>query len=206
MSADDAAVVSSIAAAVSALITLGAVIVAVRSFRASRKDSQKADENAAEDRRAQSRPMLVPELQQEHLSHGTVNFVLRNWGRSAASDVHIDFLDPGPPADLDTLPDDSMLKWLYRSYAAPVTLWPPRWQLSHVYIWGVDDDESSERTLTLRLRYKGPDGHDYSDEFTIDPAPILSQTASAGSEPAKSDLNGWVKDIGTSLRALVRKM
>ena len=109
---------------------------------------QEADANAAEDRRAQSRPMLVPELKKEHLSTGAVNSVIRNWGRSAASDVHVEVIDPVPPADLDTLQDDEMLEWLYRSYAAPITLWPPRWQLRHVHIWGVNDDKAKTRTLT----------------------------------------------------------
>lgn len=150
--------------------------------------------------------MLVPELKKEHLSTGAVNSVIRNWGRSAASDVHVEVIDPVPPADLDTLQDDEMLEWLYRSYAAPITLWPPRWQLRHVHIWGVNDDKAKTRTLTLRLRHTGSDGHDYSEEFTLDPAPVLSQTQSASSQPSTDDLNGWVKDIGTSLRALVRTM
>ncbi|MBD5831741.1 hypothetical protein DXX98_13075 [Janibacter melonis] len=147
--------------------------------------------------------MLVPELQKEHLSTGAVNSVIRNWGQSAASDVHVDVIDPAPPADLDTLQNDVMLKWLYRSYAAPITLWPPRW-LRCVQIWGVNDDKARTRTLSLGLWYEGSDGYDDSEAFTRDPAPVLFRAQGASSQPCEDDLNGWVKDIGTSLRALAR--
>lgn len=205
MTADQAAVVSSIVAAISAVLTLVAVVVAVLALKAAREDSKQADQNSAEDRRSQSRPMLVPELQKEHLTKGAVNFVIRNWGRSAAVNVRVEVMQPQPTAEVDDLPDDDMLKWLYRSYSAPITLWPPSWQMSHVYIWG-PGDERRESTLSLRLRYDGPDGHPYSEQFNLDPAPLLTQTASNPSPPSKDDLTGWVKDAAVSLRALTRKI
>lgn len=204
MSADQAAVLSSIASAISALLTLVAVTVAVLSLRASREDSRQADANSAEDRRAQSRPMLVPEFQKEPLSQGAVNFVIRNWGRSAATNVTVDWLSPTPPADLATLPNDNVLKWLYRSYVAPIALWPPRWRMSHVYIWGHDDKKGRESIVKVRVSYQGPDGHSYSEDFTLDPGPILSQTQSSPSKPGSSDWPAWVKDAALSLRAISR--
>lgn len=202
MSPETAATVSSIAAALSAVLTLVAVVVAVLSLQASREDAKQADRNAAEDRRAQSRPMLLPELQKEHLSHGVVNFVMRNWGRSAATNVRVEFTDPQPVDDLESLPDDDMLKWLHRSYASPITLWPPQWKMSHVYV-ALNDPR---RKLTLQVNYEGPDGNVYSDDFTLDPAPLMSQTESGLSKPKNGDLPGWVKDLATSLRAIARKM
>lgn len=204
MSADQAAVLSAIASAISALLTLGAVIVAALALKTSLKESKQADANAAEDRRAQSRPMLVPEFQKEPLSHGAVNFAIRNWGRSAATNVQVDWLSPAPPTDLTMLPEDNLLKWLYRSYSTPITLWPPKWRMSHVFIWGPEDKEGREATVKVRLSYDGPDGHSYSDEFTLDPAPILSQTQSGPSKPPSNDWTAWVKDAALSLRAVAR--
>lgn len=205
MSADTAAVVSSIAAAISAFLTLVAVGVAVASLKAAEKETKQANQNAAEDRRVRDRPLLVPELEKEHLTHGATNFVIRNWGRSAAVNVRIKFVDPEPPSDIDDLPGDDMLKWIFQAYNAPITLWPPNWRMSHVYIWGPEDQRRKSK-LSFALTYEGPDRHPYSDQFTLDPAPFLTQTSSGPSRPSKDDTDGWVKDAATSLRAIARKI
>jgi hypothetical protein len=76
MTSETAATVSAVAAAVSTALTLVVVVVAVRSLAATRKDS-----------RDRSRPVIVPELQRELLSHGTTNLLIRNLGASVAADV-----------------------------------------------------------------------------------------------------------------------
>lgn len=202
MEPDTAALISSLAAATSAVLTLLAVVVAVLSLKASREDAKNADESAAKDRQAQTRPMILPEFQKEYLSEKTLNLVIRNWGRSAATDVRIEVLEPALDRDVEDLPDSDMLKWLHRSYAAPISLWPPQWRMTHVYA-GIDDER---RTVALRVSYSGPDGHGYSDEFKLDPKPLMSQTESNRSAPSTTDTDGWVKDIGYTLRAIARRM
>lgn len=202
MEPDTAALISTIAAAVSAVLTLFAVVVAVLSLKGSREDAQAADESAAKDRQAQTRPMIVPEFQKEYLADKTLNLVIRNWGQSAATDVRVDVLEPSLDRNIEDLSDRDMLKWLHRSYAAPISLWPPQWRMTHVYA-GINDER---RPLALRVSYSGPDGHGYSDEFKLDPIPLMSQTESGRSAPSKTDTDGWVKDIGFTLRAIARKM
>lgn len=201
MSTETAAIVSSIAAAVSAGLTLIAVTVAVLSLRASRRNAMQADRNAAEDRRTRSRPMLLPELQKEHLAPGVVNFVMQNWGRSAATNVRVEFIAPQPPDDIESLPDEDMMKWLHRSYGSTIALWPPKWKMSHVYV----TSDGPRPELTLQVEYEGPDGHEYWNKFTLDPGPLMSQTQSNPSKPKNGDLHGWAKDVATSLRAISRQ-
>lgn len=75
--------------------------------------------------------MLVPELRKEPLGHGTVNLTLKNWGRSAATNVQIEVVNPRPPARIDDLPNDNMLKWIYPAYRTPIILWPPSWEMTY---------------------------------------------------------------------------
>ena len=130
MSPDAAAVVSAIAAAASAVLTLIAVVIAAATLIGARKDAQRATAQAETDRREDLRPYLTPELERELLTHGTLNLVIKNWGRTAARDVQVAFTPP-PPTDLVSLPDSDMMKWLYEAYAKPITLWPPRWRTGH---------------------------------------------------------------------------
>lgn len=202
MEPETAALISSLAAAVSAVLTLIAVVTAVLSLSASRQDAKNAEKNAAEDRRAQDRPLIVPEFQKEYLSDRTLNFVIRNWGRSAATNVRIEILEPALDGDVEDLANSDVLKWLHRSYATPISLWPPEWRMTHVYA-GIADER---RALALRVSYLGPDGHGYSEEFRVDPTPLMSQTEIGRSEPNSRDADGWFRDIGRTLRAIARKM
>lgn len=214
MSPDAASTISAIAAAISAGLTLAAVIVAVLSLRGSRQDARDAASraaaaaalattNAENDRREEIRPYLTPQLERELLSHGTLNLVVKNWGRTAARDVQVTFTPP-PPADVDSLPSDNMMKWLYQAYSTPITLWPPQWRLSNVYRAGQDDVGPVE----LRITYTGPDGHSYIEDFKLDPEPLLKTTESnmsdpTGSDPAKRQ-DAWLKRITHALESLVR--
>ncbi len=205
MSADAAAVVSAIAAAASAVLTLIAVVIAAATLIGARKDAQRATAQAETDRREDLLPYLTPELERELLSHGTLNLVIKNWGRTAARDVQVAFTPP-PPTDLVSLPDSDMMTWLYEAYAKPITLWPPRWRMTNVYRAGQDETAP----VSLKITYEGPDGHQYEDDFTLDPAPLLKTTASSPSDPSTSDpgarQEAWLKRIARGLEALTRTM
>lgn len=187
MNADLAATISAAAAAVSTLLTLAAVLVAVGTLRAARDDS-----------RERSRPVIVAQLQRELLSPGAINLVLRNFGMSVATDVSVRF-DP-PPSGIDDLPDSDMWKWLYQAYASPIATWAPGWSLTNVVRAGHDDIEA----FTVVLDYSGPDGTAYRESVNLDPIPILKTTSAAPSDtedPAK-----LAQQAIHVLRALVRTL
>lgn len=187
MDESTAVVISALAAAASALLTLLAVAVAVRTLNASRDDS-----------RERSRAFVVPELRRELLSQGTINMRIRNVGPTSARDVEVQF-DPPPPAELEELPDDNMWKWVYRAYAKKIDTWPPGWTLSNVVRAGHDD--ISEFSVTVS--YSGIDGTKYRDTFRLDPEPLLRSTASSPSDTGDAP-NGWEKRKVRALEALVQ--
>lgn len=206
MSPDEAAVVSAIAAAVSAVVTLIAVGIAAGTLVGARKDAAAAAKQAADDRRERLRPILTPELERELLSRGTFNLVIRNWGKSPARDVRVTF-DPAPPNDLDKLSNEKMLKWLYQAYKKPIPLWPPRWKMTNVIRSGHEDIE----TLNLVIAYAGPDGHPYSETFSLDPTPLLKTTTSHQSDPLSTmpldeRQDAWLKRITHAIEALLRTL
>lgn len=215
MTPETASTVSAIAAGISAALTLTTVVIAVLTLRGARADSEAAAERSRQDaaeradraereRRERIRPVLTPEFERELLtSSGTLNLVIRNWGASPARDVAVTF-DPPPPTDLEALPHENMMRWLYQAYERPISLWPSQWRMSNVYRAGYD----TVGPLTLTIAYLGPDGHRYADEFHLDPAPLLKTTSSTPSDPTTKDLDerldAWAKRITRALEALVR--
>lgn len=187
MTSETAATVSAVAAAVSTVLTLVVVVVAVRSLAATRKDS-----------RDRSRPVIVPELQRELLSHGTINLLIRNLGASVAADVSVKF-EPGPPGDLDALPNDNMWKWIFQAYARPIASWAPTWTLSNIVRAGQEQLDP----FAIIVNYAGPDGTPYTGRYEIDPTPILKGTSSGPSD--MMDPFDWEKRKVWALEALVQQ-
>lgn len=187
MTSETAATVSAVAAAVSTALTLVAVVIAVRSLAATRKDS-----------RDRSRPVIVPELQRELLSHGTTNLLIRNLGTSVAANVSVQF-EPGPPEDLDSLPGDNMWKWIFQAYARPIASWAPTWTLSNVVRAGHEPLDP----FAVIVNYAGPDGTRYTERHEIDPTPILKATSSGPSD-TKEPFD-WEKRKVRALEAMVRQ-
>jgi hypothetical protein len=186
MTPEVATTVSAIAASLSAVLTTVTAVVAVQTLRAAREDS-----------RARSRPIIIASLQRELLTQGTINLVLRNFGASVATGVTVSF-DPGPPADLESLPDGDMRKWLLQTYEKPIHTWPPSWELSNVVRAGHDDIEP----FAVLIEYFGPDGTRYSERIDIDPLPVLKHTTAT---PTKSDSPIKIGQQAVSaLQAIVR--
>lgn len=186
MTPEVATTVSAIAASLSAVLTIVTAVVAVQTLRAAREDS-----------RARSRPVIVASLQRELLAQGTINLVLRNFGASLATRVTVSF-DPRPPADLESLTDGDMRKWLFQTYEKPIHTWPPGWELSNVVRAGYDDIEP----FAVLIEYFGPDGTRYSERIDIDPVPVLKHTTAT---PTKADNPIKIGQQAVSaLQALVR--
>src|SRR6266545_3644043 len=95
-----AGVVTAVGTAAMAVAIIVTAVIARRTLNATHDDS-----------RARTRPIMIAELRRELLSHGTVLLVLKNLGASVAKNVTVRF-EPGPPEDLESLPDDNMQKWI----------------------------------------------------------------------------------------------
>lgn len=108
---------------------------------------------ARTDSRARTRPIMIAELGREALSHGAILLVLKNRGASVANDVTVTFDHEGP-ADLDSLPDSDLWKWVFQRYQKPVTTWAPGWTISNVI--RVAEDELPP--VGVKVAYTGPDG------------------------------------------------
>lgn len=187
--------VGSIAAVVTALFTAAmAVAVVVTAFYA-----QRTLVAAKADSRARSRPVLIAYLERELLSHGTVLLVIKNFGPSSATNVHVTFDPPAPPIEaLGALPDANMTKWLYQRFATPVPVWAPGWSTSNVIRAGQDPMP----TWVVQVSYFGPNATEYWDRFVLDPAHILKTTSST---PSRTDDPLEVgRQAVSALQALVR--
>ena len=149
------------------------------------------------------RPYLTPELEHELLSETTFNLVIKNWGRTTATDVAVT-LDPPPPPGYEQLDDRDMMRWLYHAYSTPIPLWPPKWRMSNVY----RDGHENTVALTVLTTYKGPDGHPHDDTFTLDPEPLMWQTTSGRGTSAAGDLEkqqvAWLRRLTYGVEAMVR--
>ncbi|WP_091675880.1 hypothetical protein [Amycolatopsis marina] len=193
MSETDWIAFGSIAGAVTAVATaLMAVAVIITAFIAGH--TLKA---TREDSRAKTRPIMVAELRRELLSEGTTLIVLKNLGASIAKNVNVG-IEPPPPDDLDELPDDNMMKWIYERYATPITTWAPGWTLSNVIRAGYD----TLRPITVTVVYEGPDGTQYEDMYYLHPDHILKETESNPSQT--TELVKLEQQKIKTLRALVR--
>jgi hypothetical protein len=176
---------ATVAMAAAVIVT---AFIALRTLKATHQDS-----------RARTRPVIVAELRRELLAHGTMLLVVKNLGASVARNVAVEF-DPAPPADVDSLLDSDMLKWLYQRYATPVSTWAPGWTLSNVVRVG----QEPLAPMTVTVTYEGPDGSPYSDKYDLHPDHILKETSSAPSkttDPVKLEQHKL-----EALQALVRTM
>ncbi len=181
-------VVTALFTAAMAVAIILTAVYAKRTLSASRSDS-----------RARTRPALVAHLERELLSHGTILLVLKNFGASAATDVKVTFDPPAPSAaDVASLPDSDMTKWLYQRFETPVPVWAPGWSTSNVMRAGQDPLEP----FTVVLDYVGPDGTSYTERFPLQPEHILKETTSTPSktnEPIK-----LAQQAVAALQSLVR--
>ena len=182
MDASTAASLSAIAAGISTLAVIVTAVVAVYALRGSRQDS-----------RERTRPVVVASLQREPLVHGTLNLVLRNYGASAARNLHVHFDPPLP--DPSSLPDSDMRKWIAHRYARPVAIFPPATSLSNVYRAGYDD----VAPLTVKVAYTSGEGRTYHDHFELNPDVLMK-----GSEATPGDSTPDAKRLVRAIEALVR--
>jgi hypothetical protein len=195
MSTDPWLVITALSAAATAVATAasaGAIVwtgvVARRALRAAKEDS-----------RSRTRPVMMAELRRAPLSHGTVNLLLDNLGASVASDVTV-VLDPGPPPNLESLPDSDLWKWIHQRYARPITTWAPHLRMSNVVRAGHDKLEP----FVVRINYLGPDGTPYADRYEFNPDHVLKETE-AGPSQAAGDFD-WEKRKVKALEALVARL
>lgn len=178
--------VAAIAGAVTASAVVVTAFIAARTLKATRDDS-----------RARTRPIIVAELRRELLSPGTTLLVLRNLGASVATNVTVAF-NPGPPPDVDSLPDTDMWKWIYHRFAKPITTWAPGWTLSNAIRAGHDPLPP----VVVTVSYTGPDGTKYHDRYDLHPDHMLKETSSSPSkthDPVKME-----QQKIAALQALVR--
>lgn len=168
MSAANWAAVAALAGAVTASAVVVTAVIAIYTLKATRDDS-----------RARTRPTMVAELRRELLSHGTTLLALRNLGASVATKVTVKF-DPGPPPDVDSMPDSDVWKWIYQRYAKPIRTWAPGWTLSNVIRAGQDPLPQ----VAVTMSYTGPDGTEYQDRYDLHPDHILKETSS---NPSKTN-------------------
>lgn len=187
-----AGVVTALFTAAMAIAVIATAIYARRTLHATRDDS-----------RARTRPMLAAYLERELLASGTILLVIKNFGKSAATDVDVAFDPPSPPVDqVDAMPDSEMKKWLYGRFAEPVPVWVPGWSTNNV----VRSRSAAAEELapfTVVLSYTGPDGTRYADErFLLSPPSILKETTS---DPSKTTDPIVLAQQGiAALQALVR--
>lgn len=181
-----AGVVTALGTAAMAVAIIITAVFAKHTLEATRADS-----------RARTRPVIVAELRRELLSHGTTLLVLKNLGASVAKDVAVTF-DPPPLDDVESLPNDNMMKWIYERYETPIFTWAPGWTVSNVIRAGEDELEP----ITINVRYTGPDGTAYENSYFLHPDHILKETSS---NPSKvSDPVKLEQQKVSALQALVR--
>ena len=171
---------------VTGLATVVTAIVAMFSLTGSRQDS-----------RERTRPVLVPQLRRELLSHGTINLVLHNFGVSSAHNVSVAF-DPSLP-DPQELDSADMRKWIGERYAAPYPLIAPGMSLSNVYRAGQDKVQA----FTMKLTYSGSDGRRYHGHFHLDPGPLLKETTANPSDSNNRELR-LIKAVEAIVRSVDR--
>jgi hypothetical protein len=98
-------------------------------------------------------------------------------GALQAAGVLVKF-EPGPPGDLDALPNENGWKWIFPAYAQPIASWAPIWTLSNVARAGHEPLDP----FAVIVSYAGPDGTRYTERYEIDPGPILKATSSGPSD------------------------
>lgn len=179
---------TAIGTVVMAVAIVVTAVVASRTLNATRQDS-----------RDRTRPVIVAEFRRELLSQGTTLLVVKNLGRSVATNVSLQF-DPPPPDDVAALPDENMMKWLYERYATPISSWAPGWTVSNVVRAGHEELDP----LKVTANYEGPDGTKYADSYDLHPDHILKETSvgpSKTTDPTKLEQQKL-----SALHALVRTL
>lgn len=175
-----------IAVIVTGLATVVTAVVAMFSLTGSRQDS-----------RERTRPVLVPQLRRELLSHGTINLVLHNYGASSAHNVCVAFDPPLP--DSQKLDVADMLKWIAERYAVPYPLLAPGMSLSNVYRAGQDE----VRAMTMKLTYSAAGGRQYHGHFYLDPKPLMKETTANPSDSNNRELR-LIKAVEAIVRSVDR--
>ncbi len=157
------------ATVVAAAAAVAAAFVAVRTLRATKRDS-----------RDRSRPMVGAELVIDpQLSARTASLVVRNFGPSVAYNVKVEF-DP-PLAEQPTHSGQpSIIAFLLKRYADPIPTFMPGNELFNIYFIGKEDPDDPDRSIrndeqipdrvTVTITYgSAPNERDtYSDTFVLD--------------------------------------
>ena len=182
MDAQSAAALSTVAAGISAMAAVVTAVIAVRSLAGTREDS-----------RDRTRPVLTAELKRSPLTHGTIDLVLSNYGRTSARNVRVAFDPPIPKPE--NLPESDMQHWIGLRYAKPLVQWPPSMTLSNVYRAGPDN----VHPVTVTIRYEGQDRRKYEDGFYLDPDILMKET-----EATPSDSTPAEKRVAKALEVIAR--
>ena len=173
-----------------ALLTLLAVVVAVRTLNSSKADSEE-----------RSRPVVTGELRPIGHVHGAVALVVANRGSTPAHDVAVTF-DPPIPYIPEEKRFSSSMWYLTKRYAKPIPSLAPRQEFSNIYrTIGGDDDNGPDRT-TMTVEYRGRGKKRYRDRYVLDLEPLMSETVIGNSRSMEAQTVEGVKQLKTIAQTL----
>lgn len=176
--------VGSVVVALSALVT---GIVAVATLRQTAADS-----------RDRSRPMVVASFEGAELNPNAIDLVVANRGRTVATQVNVAF-SPALPVPAE---GDFLTECLSERYATTLPTLVPDHQLRNLWWSGKPvrhgDLENSLATpdeVVVSVRYRGPDGSDYRDEFPLTVRSVSLTTYSVSSESVPGRLTSIARSL-----------
>lgn len=178
---DVASWISAFASIVSAGAVTVAAVVAVRTLRAHRADSE-----------AMSRPMMAATLEADPLLSDYMHFVVANYGRGVAHDVRVCF-DPDPMVDdnderaADEHSRDFAMVVQSR-YEEPLPAWVPGQVYRNIYMeWREGrNDLPLPDAFVVTIAYSSDTGRHYEDRFPLTVGSLQGQTVASPSTPTEA--------------------
>lgn len=161
-----AAEVTALAAVATGIATVVTAWVAIGTLKQHRADS-----------RARTRPMVVAELRDVPYVDSCQALVIRNVGPSVANNLRVSF-DPEIPDPEN--PAESGAPFLKKRYSTPIAHLAPGVELDNTWFMadrpGGENIEPMPDQASVRLRYEGPDGTPYDEDYRIDVQVIRNRT------------------------------
>ncbi|WP_146751997.1 hypothetical protein [Microbacterium sp. SMR1] len=170
--------------------------------------------STARDSRERSRPLVMALFREAEHSDSSFEFVVRNYGTSAARDLTVTF---DPPFSEEQR-QDGLTDTLAKRYDRATPILPPGSELTNVW-WagGVTTTSHNELVnhmktpdeVTVSVSYKGNRWRRYSDTFTlhVDAIKLTTTSVSSTSMPGRmKTLAESAKKIADELRATNRQL
>lgn len=181
-------------AAIGAVATVLAVIVAIASLAA-----------AAKDNRARSRPMVIAEFRRARRNDRAIDLVVRNVGPSLATHLKVEFEPPISAVEAPT----TTAHLIALRYALPNLILGPNQELKNLW-WSsrpgpngtVINSEPTPATVKVDVSYKGTRWRRYRDTFEMNINSIKYETESISSATPERQLKAGVQQLGKIVTGL----